>query len=204
MSQKVPSFGRKTWDREEYLEKARARYLAKEKESTADKKVSKYEFHKDRELKFHQIDEMNSVSVVSLEQSAITGKRGKGIGFYCEICNLTFKDDLEFVDHLNSKQHFSAAGILYVDSKDITLDMIKDRVEKLAQDRRQALLEKDDGVFDLKKRIELRKLFEEKLLLKRRLKKLKRREKAKLRSEEEGDNDMISMMGFKGFGTTKS
>ena len=33
------------------------------------------------------------------------GKRGRSAGFYCEACDLTFKDNLQFVEHENSRQH---------------------------------------------------------------------------------------------------
>ena len=36
------------------------------------------------------------------------GKKGKGAGYYCEACDLTYKDLLQWVDHLNSKQHLVA------------------------------------------------------------------------------------------------
>lgn len=32
-------------------------------------------------------------------------KQGKQFGFYCEICNMTFKDNLQYIDHLNHKTH---------------------------------------------------------------------------------------------------
>ncbi|KAL5364685.1 hypothetical protein BJX96DRAFT_157768 [Aspergillus floccosus] len=38
------------------------------------------------------------------------GKRGRGAGFYCSDCDLTFKDNLQLVEHLNSKQHLIATG----------------------------------------------------------------------------------------------
>ena len=31
-------------------------------------------------------------------------------GFYCETCSVTLKDNLSFLDHLNSKQHLVLIG----------------------------------------------------------------------------------------------
>ncbi len=38
------------------------------------------------------------------------GKRGRGAGFYCEACDLTFKDNLQWIEHTNSMQHQRATG----------------------------------------------------------------------------------------------
>lgn len=32
------------------------------------------------------------------------GNKGKSAGFYCDACDLTFKDSLSYLDHLNSSQ----------------------------------------------------------------------------------------------------
>lgn len=37
--------------------------------------------------------------------ATVTGRRGRGAGFYCEECDQTYKDNLQWVDHLNSKFH---------------------------------------------------------------------------------------------------
>ena len=33
------------------------------------------------------------------------GKRGRGAGFNCEACDLTFKDNMQYLEHTNTMQH---------------------------------------------------------------------------------------------------
>ncbi|CAI4214910.1 unnamed protein product [Parascedosporium putredinis] len=53
-------------------------------------------------------DRVGKVQLVPAGSS--TGKRGRGAGFYCEACDLTFKDNKQFIDHLNTMQHLIATG----------------------------------------------------------------------------------------------
>ena len=154
------------------------------------------------------------------------GKRGRGAGFYCEACDLTFKDSLQWVDHLNSKQHLHAVG-----ERDevvvATLEMVVGRLAWLKRRR------EDEGVggeeVDLARRLaERARAEEEERVQKREKRKVARRERKererKLGKEAgvgsgdgdraggggEGDEEdpdavaMARMMGFAGgFGTTK-
>ncbi|PRT57008.1 U4/U6.U5 small nuclear ribonucleoprotein component snu23 [Wickerhamiella sorbophila] len=58
-----------------------------------------------------EVDIYEGVNKVTLVPAgAGVGKKGKGAGFYCESCNLTFKDSIQYMDHLNSKQHLDNTG----------------------------------------------------------------------------------------------
>jgi U4/U6.U5 tri-snRNP component SNU23 len=35
------------------------------------------------------------------------GNKGKSAGFYCETCDLTYKDSLSYLDHINSAERIS-------------------------------------------------------------------------------------------------
>ena len=86
---------------------------------------------------------------------AATGKRGRGAGFYCGDCDLTFKDNLQFVDHLNSRQHLVATG-QSGEVKRATVEEVRERLDWLARRRR----EEREGVgneVDLERRLEVRK-----------------------------------------------
>jgi len=153
--------------------------------------------------------------------SAAVGKKGKGAGFYCEACDLTYKDSLQWVDHLNSKQHLVATGKT-AEVERATLEDVLKRLEWLKRQKEQRERGED---WDLKKRLEERAIQEEQ---ERRLKREKRKESKKRKraveiKAEEGvggqadaareeedvvmDDDaamMARMMGFSGgFGTTK-
>ncbi|PWW74028.1 hypothetical protein C7212DRAFT_359222 [Tuber magnatum] len=153
------------------------------------------------------------------------GKRGRGAGFYCEACDLTFKDSLQWVDHLNSKQHLHAVG----ERDEVVVATLEMVVERLAWLKRRRDEEGRDGEVDLARRLAERARVEEEERVQRREKrKVARRERKekerKLGNErgigggdsdsaerggdgEEEDPDAVAMarmMGFTGgFGTTK-
>lgn len=149
--------------------------------------------------------------------SASTGKRGKGAGLYCETCNLTFKDSIQYLDHINSKEHlYSTTGGVDIDALNaqITVQDVRKRLKFLK--KKKEMESKETGeVFDLKKRIENRKKWElEQAVKKKEKKKMIQKEKKerlsrkRKREQEEGemgqkDMDMAKMMGFSGFGSTK-
>ena len=154
------------------------------------------------------------------------GKRGRGAGFYCEACDLTFKDSLQWVDHLNSKQHLHAVG----ERDEVVVATLEMVVERLAWLKRRR---EEEGVggeeVDLARRLaERARAEEEERVQKREKRKVARRERKererKLEKEAgvgsgdgdraggggEGDEEdpdavaMARMMGFAGgFGTTK-
>jgi len=113
---------RKTWDRTEYAAKAEAREAKVKEEGKAryEAKLAGKKYYprastppdaKESHSRNSRLDVASNVGKTTLVPAgAATGKRGKGAGFYCEDCDLTFKDNLQFVDHLNSRQHLVAVG----------------------------------------------------------------------------------------------
>lgn len=112
---------RKTWDREEYARKAaedeakrkeegKARYEAKllGKKWHAPVDYSSLEATTSRKQRLDVASMVGKTTIVP--SGSAVGKRGKSAGFYCSDCDLTFKDNLQFVEHLNSKQHLVATG----------------------------------------------------------------------------------------------
>jgi U4/U6.U5 tri-snRNP component SNU23 len=141
--------------------------------------------------------------------SAAVGKRGRGAGFYCQDCDLTFKDNLQWVDHLNSRQHLVSVGESGLVAR-ATLDMVKERLEFLKKRREE---EKQGQVVNLGERLAIRKEREDR---EREAKRQRRKEARRLQKEAEEkrnapDEDMKdednlkmeSMMGFGGFVSTK-
>ena len=116
---------------------------------------------------------------------AATGKRGKGAGFYCEDCDLTFKDNLQFVDHLNSRQHLSAVGQTG-EVRRAGVEEVRERLAWLKRKREEEA--RVESVVDLRKRLELRVEEEE---AEREEKRRKRREKRKeMRKEKRGGEEV--------------
>ncbi|SCV04337.1 LANO_0G09582g1_1 [Lachancea nothofagi CBS 11611] len=99
-------FGRRTWDREEYAQfekDSRGKQdsiFGSLSDEQLQKLKSKYTNHS---LLVKDITKNSNQRVLT---NALTSyKKGKQFGFYCELCDLTFKDTLQFVDHLNHKIH---------------------------------------------------------------------------------------------------
>lgn len=144
------------------------------------------------------------------------GRRGRGAGFYCEACDLTFKDNLQWVEHANSPGHLRNVG-QSTEVARATAEDVRKRIEEVWK-RKQA--EAEEQQTGLKERLEKRKRDEEREREERRRKKKeaeerKREAKAKEEMErklygddvriegEHDEDDMMKAMGFTGFGGTK-
>lgn len=137
---------RKTWNREEYAQKAadeetkrkaegKARYEAKllGKKYHAPVDYGSLEATTARKQRLDVASMVGKTTIVPAG-SAI-GKRGRGAGFYCGDCDLTFKDNIQLVEHLNSKQHLIATG----QSGDVVRASVEDvrlRLRMLAHQKR--------------------------------------------------------------------
>lgn len=138
---------RKTWDREEYARKAaeeeakakaeaKARYEAKllGKKWHAPVDYSSLEQTNARAQRLDVASMIGKTTIVPA--GAAVGKRGRGAGFYCPDCDLTFKDNIQLVEHLNSKQHLFATG-QSGEVKRATLEEVRNRLRWLAHKKRQ-------------------------------------------------------------------
>lgn len=103
----MSSFGRRTWDRSEYAE------LAKQGQQTYEQSLkSTLTDSQLEQLKIKYTDHyaliqssLSDLNKRTLATGISSQKKGKQFGFYCELCNLTFKDNLQYIDHLNHKTH---------------------------------------------------------------------------------------------------
>ena len=190
---------RKTWDRNEYAAKAADRETKYKAEGAAraEAKAAGRKYFprastppdaKETESRAARLDVSNNVGKTSLVPAgAATGKRGRGAGFYCADCDLTFKDNLQFLEHLNSRQHLVAIGQTG-EVKRATLEEVRERLQWLAQKRRN---EKEgvEDVVDLQKRLELRKDTDEREREEKRRKRNEKRRKTEggvgIKAEEE-------------------
>lgn len=178
---------RKTWDRDEYAAKAAERDQKVKEEGKArhEAALAGKKYHRRastppdareteaRQARLNVADQVGKTQLVAA--GAGQGKRGKSAGFYCDACDLTFKDNLQFVEHLNSKQHLVATG----ESGEVrkaTLDEVKERFEYLKRKRDE---EKAKEVVDLSTRIQVAKEQEEKEREEKRRKRNEKRRKTK-------------------------
>ena len=174
---------RRTWDKAEYAaraaersakerEEGKARYEAKLAGKKYIRRASTPPDAKDTEARTRRLDVgslIGKTQIVAL--GAAVGKRGKGAGFYCESCDLTFKDNLQFVEHLNSRQHLVAIG----QSGEVRRANAKEVRERLRWLKRK--MEEDQRELGPADFAERRKVKAEQLERKREEKRKKRREK---------------------------
>ncbi|KAK8197987.1 hypothetical protein HDK77DRAFT_34030 [Phyllosticta capitalensis] len=178
---------RKTWDRAEYAQRAadhdskikeegKARYEAALAGKKYVRRASTPPDAKETEARKTRLDVGSMVGKTMLVPAgSAVGKRGKGAGFYCEACDLTFKDNLQFVEHLNSKQHLVATGQTG-EVKRATVQEVRDRLAWLKRKREEA---KQEEVVDLQARLESAKEKEDREREEKRRKRNEKRRKTK-------------------------
>ncbi|OAJ41082.1 hypothetical protein BDEG_24728 [Batrachochytrium dendrobatidis JEL423] len=125
---------------------------------------------------------------------------GSQPGFHCDVCDRTYKDNMGFLDHINSIQHLQAKGHIMRTERS-TVEQVKARLlfHKLAKENTTT---RDFKAERLKRQQKEEHDRIEKRENKKRLK--EDNKKAKLAEENANvDGDMAAMMGFGGFGSTK-
>ncbi|KAL9094107.1 MAG: hypothetical protein Q9165_003522 [Trypethelium subeluteriae] len=191
---------RRTWDKSEYADKAAAREQKLKDEGKARYEAAlagkKYvrrastppDAH-ETEARKARLDVASQVGKTMLVPAgSAVGKRGKGAGFYCDACDLTFKDNLQFVEHLNSRQHLVATG----QSGEVKRATVQEVTERLAWLKRKREDEKEAEVVDLGERLAVRQEQDEREREERRRKRNEKRRKTKdglghVKQEDEGD-----------------
>jgi U4/U6.U5 tri-snRNP component SNU23 len=178
---------RKTWDRDEYAAKAVSRDQqikdegkARHEAAAAGKKyirrASTPPDARETEARANRLNVADRVGKTSIVPAgAGQGKRGKGAGFYCDACDLTYKDNLQFVEHLNSKQHLVATGETG-EVRRAGLEEVRERFEWLKRKREEALAREQ---VDLGTRIETARVDEEREREEKRRKRNEKRRKTK-------------------------
>ncbi|PVU89525.1 hypothetical protein BB561_005294 [Smittium simulii] len=122
---------RKTWDKEEYEKRARARENMLKGESNENgstkKKDSAVSIEKAHLVaRDKKIDLSGMVGKTQIVQvSSISAKQP---GYYCKVCDCTMKDSITYLDHINGKKHHQNLNM----SLKIKRDTVVDVKEKLA------------------------------------------------------------------------
>ncbi|KAJ8613057.1 hypothetical protein MRB53_037109 [Persea americana] len=107
------------------IEEGKARYEAKLAGKKYIPRASTPPDAKETESRRTRLDVASQVGKSTLVPAgAGVGKRGRGAGFYCEACDLTFKDNLQLVEHLNSRQHLLAIGRLRKKEEEKELEVV--------------------------------------------------------------------------------
>lgn len=198
----MSSFGRRTWDRDEYAE------LAQESRSHKPSLLDTLTPQQLAQLKLKYTDHHELIESSSRDPNkrmltaAISSyKKGKQFGFYCDLCDLTFKDTLQYIDHLNHKSHQIKFEQLF--EEPLIYDT-RDNDEVSLEEFEQVYSDLIDGFVKTNTTLDI----EEKLRLKETRK--KRIQDAKIRSENKkekltqpADDSISGIMGFASFGSTR-
>lgn len=187
---------RRTWDKAEYAARAaeneakqkaesKARYEAK----LAGKKYVRRastppDVRRETQARSARLNVGDMVGKTMLVPAgAAVGKRGKGAGFYCEVCDLTFKDNLQLIEHYNSRQHLQNSG----ESGEVRRATVEDVRERLRWLKRKIEEEKREAeVVDLQGRLERAQEKEDE---ERERKRKKRNEQRKRKAAERRESD---------------
>lgn len=186
---------RKTWNREEYAQRAAETEAKNKAESKAryEAKLAGKKWHapvdfSTLEATSSRVQRLDVASMVGkttmVPAGAAVGKRGRGAGFYCSDCDLTFKDNIQLVEHLNSKQHLIAIGESG-EVKRASVEDVRMRLRWLAHKKREKE-EEDRKAFNLDLGARLRDR-EEQDAKEREERRAKRREKRRAVKQEEDD-----------------
>lgn len=210
-SQNDTDFRRK-WDKDEYEQKARERDRAERERISdrhdKDRKRKRSSDPKPTELlKARDKNDLTKTLYQNLNKTTLvnmSADRNKQPGFPCEVCKRIFKDSIAYTDHVNSRQHQRALGISMKVER-VSTDDVKNRLAMLKQKKSEP--EKMSKDYDIEQKLDQVKKQEELSRL-RRLEKKQQRKKLKDESDEEedeqkGSEDMMEMMGFTEFGSTK-
>ncbi|KAK4939087.1 hypothetical protein LTR10_020573 [Elasticomyces elasticus] len=200
---------RRTWDRAEYEAKAK-----KEKEEQREEAKARYEAKLEGK-KWHKPVDFSALDATSARGSRLdvasmvgkstlvpatagVGKRGRGAGFYCEACDLTYKDNVQYIEHLNSKQHLVNTG-QSGEVKRATLQDVRDRLEMLkARKREQEEEDRRLGEVDIQARIKKAEELDAAEREEKRRKRNEKRRKGGADGIKKEDDDWVNRLGIIG------
>ncbi|EGT56671.1 hypothetical protein CAEBREN_20770 [Caenorhabditis brenneri] len=202
---------RRTWDEKQYSLAAQQRMLdEKEAEDIRTGKKKKDEPKVKREMlqaREYAVDLDSkvgkSVVITKATPSAETG------GFYCDVCDCVVKDSINFLDHINGKNHQRNIG-MSMKTKKSTVDDVRNRFkmlkEKKEREKKEAQVEQllEDVQEEESKMADFKK--DKKTIESRKRKRETRRDDDEDEEEEEDDGldpEIRAMMGFAGFSTSK-
>ncbi|KAH8828541.1 hypothetical protein DL96DRAFT_1463260 [Flagelloscypha sp. PMI_526] len=204
---------RRTWDKDEYAEKAKKRDAEEAdrmkeneerlKQGKRPRKGPKQDGPRPTELmQAHEDLELNK----NLNKTIVVtnpGGRGAGQpGFYCETCNRNYRDTTGYLDHINSRAHLRAIGQTTKIERS-TVEQVRARIALLRERTKEASQAKE---FDFDQRLAEIKSRESAVRAERKAQKKAAKDKARQELVKETtaeDVEMAEMMGFGGFGSSK-
>lgn len=197
---------RKTYNKEDYLAKSQSAESKEQARQRYEAKLAGKKWHAPVDTsaldnttsRASRLDVSSMVGKTTLVPAgSAVGKRGRGAGFYCPDCDLTFKDNVQLVEHLNSKQHLIATG--QNDSVAVaSVEDVMERLDMLVARKRQKEEEarREGNGVNLAERLRIREEVDE---VEREERRKKRQEKRRLarearEKEDEGFGDRLGII----------
>lgn len=207
---------RRTWDKNEYKQKAHERELEnRERDENEERRRQgkpplrrtdplDQDATSEKRTLLKQRDEKIDFSTVINTTQVVQATAGvKQAGFECKVCGIVVKDNANYLDHVNGWKHQRNLGMSMKVERS-TAEQVKARLESISKRKAEP-----DPIIDLEARTKKAKEDEDELKRRRKeAKKKKKQEKsdaANAVDEPVGeiDPDMAAMMGFSGFGGMK-
>ena len=228
-------YGRKKWNIEIYEQQAKSKHTTQPTTTNTSPLIqdesSSLEFikHRNKLLKdlLGAVKTYNLISPGSGSTSKTYGSN-KRFGFFCPVCDLSFRDNLALIDHLNSPQHVlkvnqvsrelrrakqmeegeeeEEEGLCELDGgiRRADLGEVVKMIERLVNKSirlKDEVSNKNNGGLSFTERVERRRKFEQDKRLKRQEKRQRRRKKQKLienDQQQQGETN-DEMSSFMGF-----
>ncbi|XP_065177605.1 zinc finger matrin-type protein 2-like [Sycon ciliatum] len=190
-----PNSFRRTWDKEEFAKRAQDRaddLDDDDLEPPKKKPPVKRELLKRRDYEVDLDSKLNkSIVITKATPLSQTG------GYYCNVCDCTVRDSINFLDHINGKKHQRNLGMSMRVERS-TVDQVKKRFEfnKRKKDEQKQK-------YDLQERLHEVQEEAERVRQARIDRRKEKKRKAEEEEEEELDPEIAKMMGFGSFGAKK-
>ncbi|KAF2247869.1 hypothetical protein BU26DRAFT_605441 [Trematosphaeria pertusa] len=179
---------RKTYDREEYARRAKEREAKEKEESKAryEAKMAGKKYHRRASTpedvrmttaREARLDVQSRIGTTQIVTGGGVGRKS-GVGFVCSICDLSFFNNHEYIEHINSPGHLARSG-QSAEVVKATLDDVRERLRYLSRKRKE---ESRVDETDLDKRLEKHKEEEER---EREEKRRKRNEKRRSKKQQD-------------------
>ena len=174
----VVNVTRRTWDKETYEKKAKARAEAEENgatkrklpnETPPEEEEQKEEFQpalkgsagpegsdraflKARQSKVDLESKVGTTEMVSAESAATAaasdGVVKTGVGWHCKVCDCFLKDSHTYLDHINGRKHQRKLGFSMRVERS-TKSQLQDRLKHLVQEQKKKPDEEEEVDFDV-------------------------------------------------------
>uniref|UniRef100_A0A7S0S4L1 U1-type domain-containing protein n=1 Tax=Chlamydomonas leiostraca TaxID=1034604 RepID=A0A7S0S4L1_9CHLO len=214
----VDNTARRTWDKDEFREKAREREKQEEDkdgegpmDARKRKRLERDPLHqgmiversqlKQRDYQIDLAARLGKTQVVGLNMPL-----SQQAGYYCSVCDCILRDSQSYLDHINGKWHNRALGMTMRVERS-TVDQVRKKLEEVKEAKKAGNKDEDYLPDGIDKRILEAQQAEEREREERKQRKLEKKAKEREKEREEEadgmDPDMMALMGFGGFGGGK-